>query len=136
MTAAILMTVLAGIAALVALRIAPRAASAPRRAARRRRNAHAEGVPEPLVRLEGLLTLAPGSALQTHARLRPLMQELAADRLARHGVLIADEDAARPLLGDELWELVRPDRPRPDDRSLAGAAPAMIEAFVRRLEEL
>jgi hypothetical protein len=52
-----------------------------------------------------------------HRRLRPRLREIAAQRLAaRHGVdLEGRPEAARALLGEEIWELVRPDRPLPDE---------------------
>lgn len=55
--------------------------------------------------------------LDLHRRLRPLLREIAAQRLtAGHGIdLDARPDAARALLGDEVWELVRADRPEPDE---------------------
>jgi MoxR-like ATPase len=58
-----------------------------------------------LVRIERELEMATQSAFDTHYRLRPLLRELAATRLARHGV-------ARPRrLG------ARPPRPRPSGRA-------------------
>jgi hypothetical protein len=55
-----------------------------------------------------------------HRRLRPILREVAAQRLAaRHGIdLDQRPEAARAFLGEEAWELVRPDRPHPDE--LAG----------------
>jgi hypothetical protein len=65
-----------------------------------------------LDRIDRLVVLGGANAFDLHYRLRPLLRELAAERLAaRHGVdLDGDPDRARPLLGDELWELVRPGR--------------------------
>jgi hypothetical protein len=55
-----------------------------------------------------------------HRRLRPILREVAAQRLAaRHGIELDQRpEAARAILGEEAWELVRPDRPHPDE--LAG----------------
>lgn len=52
-----------------------------------------------------------------HRRLRPILREIATQRLAaRHGVdLDGRPVAARAILGEETWELVRPDRPQPDE---------------------
>ena len=52
-----------------------------------------------------------------HRRLRPRLREIAAQRLAAlHGIdLDGRPEAARALLGEETWELVRPDRPHPDE---------------------
>jgi hypothetical protein len=71
--------------------------------------------PEPLAELERIdrtLVLAASSSFDVHHRLRPLLRQLAAERLhARHGIeLDRQPERARALLGDELWEVVRPDR--------------------------
>ncbi len=52
-----------------------------------------------------------------HRRLRPRLRRVAAQRLAsRHGIdLERRPEAAEVLLGEETWELVRPDRPLPDE---------------------
>jgi hypothetical protein len=65
-----------------------------------------------------------------HRRLRPRLREIAAQRLvARHGIdLDQRPEAARAVLGEELWELVRADRPRPDE--LTG--PRLDAAGLRR----
>ena len=133
MTAAILSTLLAGLAAVIAVALAPRPPRSPDRG-RRRREAGAELAP--LARIERRVSTAADSALDAHVRLRPLLQKLAAERLARRGIRLENQDTARPLLGDELWELIRPDRPRPDDRTLPGPDTATVEDFVTRLENL
>jgi hypothetical protein len=45
-------------------------------------------------------------------------------------------DEARALLGPDLWELLRPDRPAPDDRTAAGISLAAVERMVDDLERL
>jgi hypothetical protein len=52
-----------------------------------------------------------------HRRLRPILREVAAQRVAAgHGIELDQRpDAARAILGEETWELVRPDRPHPDE---------------------
>ena len=72
-----------------------------------------------------------------HLRLRPILREIAADGLRRRGVeLDAQPQAARALLAPETWELVRPDRPRPDDAFARGLAPARLDAVLDDLEAL
>jgi len=71
----------------------------------------AEQVAE-LERLDRVLVMASTSAFDVHHRLRPLVRGLAAERLhAHHGVdLEREPERAKALAGDELWELLRPDR--------------------------
>jgi hypothetical protein len=71
-----------------------------------------------------------------HRRLRPRLREVAAQRLsARHGVdLDRRPDAARVLLGDELWELVRADRPLPDELGGRRLDAAGLDRVLARLE--
>jgi hypothetical protein len=71
--------------------------------------------PQPVAeveRLDRVLVMSSTSAFDTHHRLRPLVRSLAAERLqAHHGIdLEGEPERARELVGDELWELLRPDR--------------------------
>ncbi|MDE3026598.1 MAG: hypothetical protein KGI93_13625, partial [Acidobacteriota bacterium] len=77
-------------------------ALAPRRPVRAR--------PNELVRVERDLVLSSSNGAEFHARLRPLLLEIAAARVGRL------EDA----LDRESFELLRPDRPPPDDRGAPG----------------
>lgn len=67
--------------------------------------------PPELERIDRLLVLGSSNAFDAHHRVRPLLRELAAERLhAHHGVdLDRDRERARELLGDDLWNVVRPD---------------------------
>ena len=85
---------------------------------------------------ERVLRLASFSAGDAHRGLRPLLQEIADERLrAGHGVSL-DDDRAATLLGAETWELVRPDRPTPHDLRARGLEPAAIDAMLADLEAL
>jgi hypothetical protein len=85
---------------------------------------------------ERLLELASVSAGDAHRSLRPLLQEIAEERLlAHHGVSLAD-DAAATLVRPATWELLRPDRPPPHDLRNAGLAPQEIESILTELEQL
>jgi hypothetical protein len=98
-----------------------------------------EDAPPPqLAYTERELALGEGSAGYTHTRLLPLLRECAAAQLARRrGVDFAREPArARELLGDDVWDLIRPDRPPPEDRHASGLARAGVEYVVERLEAL
>lgn len=87
--------------------------------------------PAGLDRVEHETVLAVAGAFDLHYRLVPRLRALAAGLLSsRRSVSLADApDAARSILGEDAWELVRPDRPAPDDR-LAQGLPARELALV------
>jgi hypothetical protein len=84
------------------------------------------------------LELSTYNAFHFHARLRPLLRDIAAHRLrARYGVELDDEAArARELVDKEAWEVVRPDRLPPTDRTAAGPMLAELGVVVGELEAL
>lgn len=90
--------------------------------------------PPEIERIERELTLATASAFDLHARLRPTLREIASMRLAVRGQRL-DHDGEE-LLGEELWDLVRPDRLPPTDRHLPGIPPEQLRRVVERLEAL
>jgi hypothetical protein len=88
-------------------------------------------------RLDRAVSAATSHAGDLHVRLRPILREIAADGLRRHGVeLDAQPQAAQALLAPDTWEVVRPDRPRPDDAFARGLAPARLNAVLDDLEAL
>jgi hypothetical protein len=88
--------------------------------------------PNELVRVERDLVLSVSNAGELHARLLPQLREVATARLAaRH-----DLARARELLGEDAWELLREDRPAPDDRAAPGLPLRDIAALVDRVEAL
>jgi hypothetical protein len=88
-------------------------------------------------RLDRVVTIATTHAGDLHLRLRPILREIAADGLRRRGVeLDTQPQAAQQLLAPETWELVRPDRPRPDDAFAPGLAPKRLDAVLDDLEAL
>ena len=89
--------------------------------------------PAELDRLERELTMASAAAFDLHARLRPLVTEIAAVRLAARGVRLEDGEHE---LGEDVWELVRPDRPTPTDRHAPGIPAKSLRRVVERLETL
>jgi hypothetical protein len=93
-------------------------ALAPRKSVRTR--------PSELVRVERDLTLSAASAGEFHARLRPLLLEIAAARV-RH---------PREALDAGTWELLRPDQPAPDDRTAPGPPLRHIAAALDTIESL
>ena len=93
--------------------------------------------PAQLVRLERIVEWSGSSGLDAHSRLRPVLVEIADARLARRGLrLERDVGEARRLLGPKAWDLVRPDRPPPEDRDAPGIAPGDLEEILDRLEAL
>lgn len=138
---AIWVVVVAGIALIVLVRHA-RESAAPRRA--RRFEAALRGrkpaAPEPveLLRMERELELGIAGASHAHHRLLPLLRAAAAARLASgHGIeLDRRPEAAEALLGEDAWELLRPDRPEPGDRFAPGVPRERVAALIERLESL
>jgi len=94
--------------------------------------------PPELVRTEREITLGVASAGHLHQRLVPVLREAAAARLgAEHGVdLERRPDAARQLLGDDAWDLLRPDRPEPSDHDAPGIPMRRLRSVVETLERL
>jgi hypothetical protein len=93
-------------------------------------------IPE-LDRLERELSMGAAREYDLHYRLRPVVREIAADRLGRRGLSLDSGSAAvRELLGDDLWKLVRPDRQPPRDRHTAGPGLAELRETVEILERL
>jgi hypothetical protein len=94
--------------------------------------------PRALMRTERDITLGLSNAGNLHDRLLPVLREAAAARLATgHNVDLARRpDAARRLLGEEAWELLRPDRPEPGDRQGSGIPVRQLRALIDRLETL
>jgi hypothetical protein len=84
------------------------------------------GRPNALVRIERELTLATSNAGHVHDRLRPMVRDIAQARLGRA--------ATRERLGDETWELIRPDAPEPNDRSAPGLSLRTIRRVIESLE--
>ena len=91
-----------------------------------------------LERMERDVELGLTSAFDLHFRLRPTLRPLAAELLrARRGVdLDASPDAARHVLGEETWELVREDRAPPTERFAPGLDAASLRRVVESLEAL
>ena len=90
-----------------------------------------------LDRAEGLVVIGLSNAGDVHWRLRPVLREVAGAALHGRGVdLDGDPAAARALLGEEAWELVRADRPRPRDTFAPGLSPAALDRVLAVLEDL
>jgi hypothetical protein len=111
--------------------------SASRPPRRRRRPPSRDRLTE-LWRIEATLAVSPSSAKETYHRLRPILREIAADRLAMGRRIDLDDDPvrARAALGEEAWALLRPDVPMPEDRSLPGPSLIRTEEIVTSLEAI
>jgi hypothetical protein len=92
--------------------------------------------PPSLARIERGVAMAEASAFDLHYRLRPVLVELAGELLAaRHGIdLNRAPGPSHAVLGDDVWEIVRPDRPEPRERLADGISAAELERVVASLE--
>ena len=105
------------------------AAFAPGRRARAR--------PASLERLEREVVLANGTAFDVHYRLRPALRTIASGLLLRRGVdLERSPERAEALAGTTVWDLIRPDRPSPEDRTGPGIPLETVERAVDDMERL
>jgi hypothetical protein len=94
--------------------------------------------PPDLERTERMLSMAATTAFDLHFRLRPVLREVAEQRLAdRRGLRLDSGDPrVEEACGEELWEVVRPDREAPDHRYRPGLDAAALERVVARLEAI
>jgi len=94
--------------------------------------------PQPLIDAERLVSMSGTSAMTVHARLRPALVEIAQRRLAARGYALdtmGDVTGAQ-VLGPRLWDLVRPDRPFPEDRHGPGISTGELASMLTELERL
>lgn len=93
---------------------------------------------EELERIEREIVIAKTTSFDLHFRLRPTLRRIASELLySRRGIdLDGNPDAARRALGDETWDLVRGDRPPPDDRFGPGIESAELHRVVAALEAI
>jgi hypothetical protein len=91
-----------------------------------------------LARVEGVVIDSLSSANGVHRRLRPMLREIAEDRLAMsHGLHIdGDDERVCDLLGEAVWELVRPGRPPPADAFAPGIDLRQLDAVITALKAL
>lgn len=132
--AEIVLVVLAGVVVATCVTLLPDA----RPTWRRPLGGPAPARPAQLVALERLVVTSGTSAIHVHAYLRPLLVEIAAPRLAARGRTLErmPDAAARELLGDRLWDIVRPERPFPEDRHGPGVRTQELRGMLEVLERL
>ena len=86
--------------------------------------------PDQLARVEREVTLGVATAHDLHVKLLPELREIARCRLERAGKRPSPETLGR------WWDLLRPDRPAPDDKFGPGIREAELRALVADLEQL
>jgi hypothetical protein len=102
-----------------------------RRRLRRGRDAAARHTPT-----DHLAAGAVHQASAFHYRLRPVLRDVADERLqARHGIGI-DDPRARELLGPVAHDHLRADRPEPADRRAPGVDAETLHAILTTVESL
>ena len=90
---------------------------------------HERPLPQ-IERIEREVTLATASSYDLHVRLLPQLREIAQCRLERTGKTPSPETLGR------WWDLLRPDRPEPEDRFAPGITQADLRALVADLERM
>lgn len=93
---------------------------------------------EELERIRREVVIAQTTSLDLHSRLRPTLRRIASELLrSRRGIeLDGDPAAARRVLGDETWDLVRRDRQPPEERFGPGIDRAALHRVVASLEAI
>jgi hypothetical protein len=94
--------------------------------------------PESLAAAEDDVALAQADEFDLHFRLRPQFREIAAAGLAIQAGIELDRepDRAKAKLSPQTWELVHPDRPRPEGVGTSGIDTASLTAVVTELERI
>jgi hypothetical protein len=135
---AIWVVVVAAIALVLVVRHSRGTQHASRFEAALRGREEASEQPVELLRMERELELGIADATHAHRRLLPLLRAAAEARLSsRYGVeLDRRPESAEALLGEDVWELLRPDRPEPADRHGPGVPRERVTAVIARLESL
>jgi hypothetical protein len=94
--------------------------------------------PPTLARLEHIAALGVAGSFDLHHRLRPRLRALAEGMLEsrRRISLDGDPETARAMLGAETYDLVRHDRPPPEDRLAPGIPIGELRLVVESLERV
>jgi hypothetical protein len=125
------LTLAAALAAATALQLRPAQRQQPPPRARD------DEMPLRLRQIADVLRETEQSELAVDRSLRPLLVPIVAARLGRRGIEMAlAPRRAQELLGDGLWEIVRPDRPPAANRAGRGLAGDDLREAVERLEQL
>ena len=94
--------------------------------------------PESLSVMEDDVALAQAGGFDVHYRLRPQLRDIAAAGLAMQSGIDLDREPerAREKLSPETWELVQPNRPRPEGAGTTGIDTASLTAVIDELERI
>ena len=126
--------------ALVLALLALRQAFPPERPLHRDGRVHRErrGPPSSLARIEHEAALGVSGSFDLHYRLAPRLRSIASGLLEsrRRVSLERQPEAARAILGESTWSLVRPDRGAPDDRLARGIPSEELARVVDSLEAI
>jgi hypothetical protein len=126
-----LLTLAAALAGAGAVRLRPARRHPPRP------RAPGNEMPARLRHIAGVLRESEQSEMAVDRSLRPLLVPIVAARLGRRGVDMAlAPQRAQELLGDVLWEIVRPDRPSAAYRVGGGLADDELRTAIEHLEQL
>ena len=133
---ALLLCAAAIVVALGALRRAYPLTSPLRPGGSRRRSGRR--LPPSLARVENVCALGVAGSFDLHHRLRPRVRSTAEGLLTtrRRVSLDGDPEAARRLLGEQAYDLVRADRPPPEDRLARGLPISDLRRVVESLESV
>ena len=104
----------------------------------KRRRAHTAGaseLPAQAERVDRLVRAGVRHAEGVHHHLRPMLTAALEPALTRRGLAL-DDPRAEAVLGPQLWEIVRPDSPRPEDPWGPGLGRPELEQILDRLESL
>lgn len=91
---------------------------------------HGDKPVQEVARMEREVTLGVATAYDLHVRLVPQLRQIAQARLERSGRPVSPETLGR------WWELLRPDRPAPEDRHGPGISQSELRALVADLERM
>ena len=94
--------------------------------------------PESLAAMEDDVALAQADLFDLHFRLRPVVREIAAAGLAAQSGIELERtpERAHERLSPATWELVRPERPRPERGGQTGIATKSLDEIVTELERI
>jgi hypothetical protein len=96
-----------------------------------------EGPPLRVRQIADILAESEQSEFGVDRSLRPLLLPIVTARLGRRGVDLAlAPERAKELLGERLWEIVRPGRAPAGDRVSRGLGGQQLRAAIDRLEQL